>query len=128
MKKDQTLPNKNIHSNYSSGKPLPINSNYSRQQSLYNTIEDDHHTKEILKIFHKTDIVDHIVEIVNTKITAQEQIQIKPKFRQMTDPIQILEIEIIQIIGLENFHTTDMEIILMIGIETAQTIKIPDTK
>ena len=33
MKKDQSLPNKNIHSNNSSGKPLPNNSNYSRQQS-----------------------------------------------------------------------------------------------
>ena len=30
MKKDQNLPNKNIHSNKSSGKPLPNNSNYSR--------------------------------------------------------------------------------------------------
>ena len=37
MKKDQNLPNKNIHSNNSSGKPLPINSNYSRNQSPYNS-------------------------------------------------------------------------------------------
>ena len=36
MKKYQNLPNKNIHSKNSSGKPLPINSNYSRQQSPYN--------------------------------------------------------------------------------------------
>ena len=36
MKKDQNLPNKNIHSNNSSGKPLPNISNYSRQQSSYN--------------------------------------------------------------------------------------------
>ena len=32
-KKDQNLRNKNIHSNKSSGKPLPNNCNYSRQQS-----------------------------------------------------------------------------------------------
>ena len=32
MKKDQNLPNKNIRSTNSSGKPLPNNSNYSRQQ------------------------------------------------------------------------------------------------
>ena len=32
MKKDQNLPNKNIHSNNSSGKPLPDNYNTSRQQ------------------------------------------------------------------------------------------------
>ena len=37
MKKDQTLPNKNIHSNNSSGKPLPGNSNYSRNQPPYNS-------------------------------------------------------------------------------------------
>ena len=36
MKKDQNLPNKNIHTNNNSGKPLPNNSNYSRQQSPYN--------------------------------------------------------------------------------------------
>ena len=37
MKKDQNLPNKNIHSNNSSGKPLPGNSNYSGNQSPYNS-------------------------------------------------------------------------------------------
>ena len=31
MKKDQKLPNKNIHSNNSSEKPIPNNCNYSRQ-------------------------------------------------------------------------------------------------
>ena len=37
MKEDQNLPNENIHSNNSSGKSLSNNSNYSRQQSPYNT-------------------------------------------------------------------------------------------
>ena len=37
MKKDLNLPNKNVLSNNSSGKPLPKNSNYSRQQSPYNS-------------------------------------------------------------------------------------------
>ena len=36
MKKDQNLPKK-IHSNNSSGKPLPNNSNYSAKQSPYNS-------------------------------------------------------------------------------------------
>ena len=35
----QNLPNKNIHSNNSSGKLLPNNSNYSRQQSPHNIID-----------------------------------------------------------------------------------------
>ena len=37
MKKDQKLPNKNIHNNKSSGKPFPNSSNYSRNQSHYNS-------------------------------------------------------------------------------------------
>ena len=37
MKKDQNLPNKKIHSNNSSGKPLPGNSNFSRNKSPYNS-------------------------------------------------------------------------------------------
>ena len=36
MKKDQNLPNKIAHSNNRSGKPLPNNSKYSRNQSPYN--------------------------------------------------------------------------------------------
>ena len=36
MKKDQNLPDENINSNNSSRKPLPNNSNYSRQHSPYN--------------------------------------------------------------------------------------------
>ena len=90
MKKDQNLPNKNNHSNNSSGKPLPNNSNYSRQQSpIKRIIEDNHHTKKIPEISHKTDIVDHIVEIVNIEKTIQVQIQTNLKFRLMPVPIQI---------------------------------------
>ena len=37
MKKDQNLPNKHIYSNDSSGKPLPNNTNYTRNQSPYNS-------------------------------------------------------------------------------------------
>ena len=37
MKKDQNLPNKNIYCNNSSGKPLPNNTNYTRNQSPYNS-------------------------------------------------------------------------------------------
>ena len=37
IKKDQNLRNKNIYSNNGSGKPLPSNSNYTRNQSPYNS-------------------------------------------------------------------------------------------
>ena len=94
MKNDQNLPNKNFHSNNSSGKLLPNNSNFSRQQSRYITnYRGRSPYQKNYKISHKTGIVDHIVEIVNIKITIQDQIQINRNFRLMTDPIQILETE-----------------------------------
>ena len=37
MKKYQNLPNKNIYSNNISEKPLPNNTNYTRNQSPYNS-------------------------------------------------------------------------------------------
>ena len=45
------------------------------------------------------------MKIINIKITIQDQIQINTDLT--TDPIQILEIEIIQIIDLETPHTID---------------------
>ena len=79
-------------------------------------IEDDHHTKEIHEISHKTDIVDHIVEVVNIEITIQDQIHTKLNFHLIPVPIQILGIETIQTIDLETLHTFDIEIIPTIGI------------
>ena len=89
MKKDQNLPNKNIHSNNSSRKPLPNNTpiTLDNNHPTIQMIEDNHHTKQIRKISHKTDIVNHIVEIVSIKIT----IQTNPNFRLMPDAIQILK-------------------------------------
>ena len=111
-KKDQTLPNKNLHSNNSSGKPLP--NTLDDNHPIIRVIEEDHHTEEIREISHKTVLVDHIVEIVNIEITTQDQIQTDLSFRLMPVPIQILEIEIIQLIFLETLHTIDIETIQII--------------
>ena len=47
MKKDRNLPNKTVYSNNSSGKPLPNNTNYTRNQSPYTqVIEEDHQNEE----------------------------------------------------------------------------------
>ena len=77
MKKNKNLPNKNVHSKTSSGKPLPNNFNYSRNNNhpIIRTIEDNHHTKEIHEISNKTELLDHIVEKVSIKITIQDQIK-----------------------------------------------------
>ena len=44
--------------------PTTLDNNHLIKQN----IEDDHHTKEIHRIFRKIDIVDHRVEIVNIKL------------------------------------------------------------
>ena len=74
MKKDQNLPNKNIHSINSSGKPLPNNSNYSRNQSPYNQ------NNEIHEISHKIDIVDQLAKITSLETTIHDQIQTEQIF------------------------------------------------
>ena len=103
MKKYQNIPNKSIRSNNSSGKPLPNNSNYSRQQSPYITnYRGQSPYQEIHRISHKIGIVDHIVEIVNIKITIQDQIQIN------TD----LTTDLIQIQGIENIQITDLKLFI----------------
>ena len=129
MKKDKNLPNKNVHSNNSLGKPLPNNSNYSRQQSPYNTNHRGRSPNQRnLRNFSQTDIVDQKVKIVNIEITIQDQTQISLNFRLMSALIQILEIKIIQIIDLETLHIIEIEIIPTIGIETIQMIEILDIK
>ena len=95
---------------------------------MIRVIEEDHHTKAIHEISHKTDIVDHIVERVNIEKTIPDQIQINLNFQLMPVPILILEIEIIQTINLETLHTIDIEIIPTIGIETIHIIETLDIK
>ena len=91
-------------------------------------IEDNHHSKEIQEIFHKTGIVDHIVKIVNIEKTIQDQIQTNLNFHLIPNPIQILGIEIIQTIDLETLRSINIEIIPTIVIETIQKIEILDIK
>ena len=54
MKKDQNLPNKTVYSNNSSGKTLPNNTNYTRNNHhITQVIEEDHQNEETRKIHHK---------------------------------------------------------------------------
>ena len=104
--------------------PITLDNNHFTIQM----IEDDHHTKKICKISHKTDIVDHIVEIFSIKITIQDQVQTNPNFRLMPDAMQTLKIGFIQIIDLRTLHTIDMAIFPTIGIETIQIFETLDIK
>ena len=79
--KHQNLPNKNIHTDNSSEKPLQITPiTLDSNQLIIQIIEHNHHSKEIHKISRKTDIVDPIVEILNIKRTIQNQVQTNPFF------------------------------------------------
>ena len=128
MKKDQNLPNKNIHSKNSSGKPLPINSNYSRNQSPYNSSYRGRSPEQRnSRNSHKIDTVDQIVKIISTEINIHDQIQTEQKFL-IPVSIQILGIDTIQTIDHEIHHIKETETIQIIGIEVIQTIEINVTK
>ena len=129
MKKDQNLPNKNIHSNNSSGKPLPNNSNYSRHQSRYNSnYRGRSANQRIYKISHKTDIVDQTVEKINIETNIQERIQAELNFRLKPVPIHTLAIDTIPMIDQTTPHIIEIEFILAVEIETIQKIEIKDIK
>ena len=125
MKKDQNLPNKYIYSNNSSGKPLPNNTNYTRNQSPYNSSyrgrsPERRNTK---KIHHKIIIIDQIVEI-----TIRDQIPIQHNLFLDPVPNQTQEINTILIINRETHHTTEIETIHIIEIEVIRTIEIRITR
>ena len=74
MKKKQNIPNKNIHSNNSSGKPLPDNYNTYRKQSPcrknYRVRSLDRRKSQN---FYKRSIIEQTVKITNTGIITQDQ-------------------------------------------------------
>ena len=124
MKKDQSLPNKHIYSNNSSGKPLPNNTNYTRNQSPYNSsYRGRSHNEETHKILHKIIIIDQIV-----KITIQDQIPMQHNLFLDPIPNQTQEINTIRIINHEIHYTTGIETIHIIEIEVIRTIEIRNTR
>ena len=125
MKKDPNLPNKNIHSNNSSGKPQPNSSNHSRNQSPYNSNYIGRSPdKRNSRIPHKIDIVDHTVEITIIEIIIHDQTQTDRIIRLIPVPTHILEVDTTQMIDQETHHTIDIEIIPTIGTEVIQIIEI----
>ena len=103
MKKDQNLPNKNVYSNKSSGKPHPNNTNYTGiNHRITQVIEEDHQNEEIHRILHKIIIIDQIV-----KITTRDQIQTQQNLFLDPIPNQTQEINTIQTINHEIHHITE---------------------
>ena len=124
MKKDQNLPNKNIYSNNSSGKPLPNKTNYTRNQSPYNSSYGGRSPeRRNTQILHKKIIIDQIVEI-----TIRDQIPMQHNLFLDPVPNRIQEINTIPIINHETHHTTEIETIHIIEIEVIRTIEIRITR
>ena len=117
LSKDQNLPNKNIHSNNSSGKPLPSNSNYSRNQSPYNSnyrgrSPEQRHSRNFSQNRYSRSNSQNNQYRNNFSRSNSN----KKKF-SIPVPIQILGIDNIQTIDHETHHTTEIETIQTIGIE-----------
>ena len=94
------------------------------------TTEDDHQTKEVHVISHKTDKVDQINEVISIETTIHDQVQIQndQNIRLKPVPIHTLGIDTNQMIDQEVPRTIEIEIIPIIGIEATQTIQIKDIK
>ena len=81
------------------------------------TTEVDHQIKEIRKIPHKIDIVDHKVKITITEIIIHAQTQTDRITRLIPVPIHTLGIDTIQMIDQETHHTIDTEVFPTTGTE-----------
>ena len=123
MKKDQNLPNKNIYSNNSSGKPFPSNSNYSRNQSPYNSSyrgrsPERRNSRNFSQNRHSRSNSQNNQKIIHDQFQRQQNLFLHAV------PIQTQGIDTIPIIGHETHHITEIETIHTVGIEVIQTIEI----
>ena len=127
MKNDQNLPNKIFHSNNSSKNHFQIAQTIQKiNRLIILTKEVDHQTKEVHKIPHKTDIVDHAVEILNMEIFVYNQTPTDQNIRLIPVPIHNLGIDTVQMIDQETHRTIDTEIIPIIETEAIQINEIND--
>ena len=119
MKKDQNLPNKNVYSNNSSGKPLPSNQNYSRNQSPYNSSYRGRSPEQR----NSPNFSQNRYSRSNSRNNYPRSNSNSTQFVQHPVPTQT-EIDTIQIINHEIHLTIEIETIQIIGTETTQTIEI----
>ena len=108
MKKDQNLPNKK-YSNNSSGKPLRSNSNYTINQSPFNSIDERGNTLNPSQ---------------NRCNRSNSQNNQNNYSRSNSNTTQYNTIDTIPIINHEIHRTIEIETIHIIEIEVIQTIEI----
>ena len=129
MKKDQNLPNKIIHSNNSSGKPLPNSSNHSRNQSPYNSnyrgrSPDQRNSRNSSQNRYSRSHSRN-TQYRNNYSRSNSN---RPNFFLITVPIHIQGIDTIQMKDQETHRTKCIEISQTNETEAIQKIEITDIK
>ena len=129
MKKDQNLPNKIIHSNNSSGKPLPNSSNHSRNQSPYNSnyrgrSPDQRNSRNSSQNRYSRSHSRN-TQYRNNYSRSNSN---RPNFFLITVPIHIQGIDTIQMKDQETHRTICIEISQTNETEAIQKIEITDIK
>ena len=115
MKKDQILPNKNKHSNNSSGKPPPNTSNYLTDRSP----EQRNSRNFPQNRYSRSNSQNNQSRNNYSRSNSNRR-----EFSLIPVPIQILGIDTIQTINHEIHHTIETETIQTIGIGVIQIIEI----
>ena len=126
MKKDQNLPNKNIYSNNSSGKPLPSNSNYTRNQTPYNSSRGRSPERGNTRNFSQNRY-NRSNSQINQNNYSRSNSNTTP-FVSESSSHQTQGIDTVPIINHETHHTTEIETIHKIEIDVIQTIEIRITR
>ena len=106
MKKIQSLPNKNIQSKITSGKPLPTSYSNSRPQSPYSN-----NSRGIHHVFHQTNTVNQKFRIISTETILPDQTLIEVTTLIIVVHTQTLEKKTTLTIDQETVQTTTREVI-----------------
>ena len=136
MKKDQNLPNKNIHSNNSSGKQLTNNSNYSRNQLSYRgRSAEQRNSRNFLQNRYSRSNSQHNQyrnnysrsNVIRREFSSATSSHSNPRIRHYSIDHKIhrtIEIETNQIIEIEAIQIIEINIIQITDQETTPTIEI----
>ena len=104
-----------------------IQTNQETNHHLTQFIEVDPQNKEIHEVFHKKDIVDHTVEIIENEKTIHHRIRTEENCL-IPVAIQTLGIDAIPTIDHEIHHTIEIETIPTIEMEAIQITEISITQ
>ena len=125
MKKGQNLPNKNVYSNNCSGKPLPNNTNYTRDQSPYNSSYRGRSPERRNTQNSSQNNYNRSNSRNNYLRSNFNAIQFVSRSNSQSNPRSK---HYYSIINHETHHTTEVETIQIIEIEVIRTTEIRITR